>query len=164
MIKYFLILISLLLLYSCSDNSVRVSQLQNEINELQKKVYDSYKPGFGEFMSNVQIHHAKLWFAGINQNWALADFEVKEIKESFDDLKKYQTEREETKMIPMINIPIDSVNVAIQRKDLKSFKDDFVSLAKTCNACHSENHFEFNRIKIPETPPFSNQVFTQGNE
>lgn len=159
MFKIILVSISLLVFYSCSDNSEKVTQLQNKVNELQKKIDDSYKPGFGEFMSNIQIHHAKLWFAGINHNWALADFEIKEIMESFNDLKKYQTEREEMKMIPMINIPLDSVNAAIQRKDMKSFINDFVSLTKTCNACHRENHFEFNRIKIPETPPFSNQIF-----
>ena len=113
-------------------------------------------------MSNIQIHHAKLWFAGINGNWDLANFEINEIKESFGGLKKYETERVETKMIPMINIPLDSVNAAIQRKDLKSFKNDFVLLTKTCNECHQANHFEFNRIKIPETPPFTNQVFTKG--
>ena len=162
MIKIIFFSISLLVLYSCSDNSEKVTQLQNQVNDLQKKVDDSYKPGFGEFMGNIQIHHAKLWFAGINQNWDLANFENDEIKESFDDLKKYETEREETKMIPMIDIPLDSVNSAIKRKDLKSFKNDFVELTKTCNACHLANHFEFNRIKIPETPPFSNQVFTKG--
>ena len=162
MIKFIFISLSILVLYSCSDNSEKVTQLQNEVSELQKKVDDSYKPGFGEFMSNIQIHHAKLWFAGINQNWDLADFEINEIKESFDDLEKYQTKREETRMISMINIPLDSVNSAIQNKDLKSFKNYFVSLTKTCNACHLANHFEFNEVKIPETPPFSNQVFKKG--
>jgi hypothetical protein len=164
MFKIILVSISLLVLYSCSGNSEKVTQLQNEVNELKKKVDDSYKPGFGEFMSNIQIHHAKLWFAGINQNWDLADFEINEIKESFNDLKKYQTDRVETKMIPMIDVPIDSVNSTIQRKDLKSFKNNFVLLTKTCNECHLANNFEFNRIKIPEAPPFTNQVFAKGNE
>ena len=35
-------------------------------------------PGFEEFMSNIQAHHAKLWFAGQNHNWKLADFEIHE--------------------------------------------------------------------------------------
>lgn len=161
MIKIILISLSILISYACSDSSEKVTQLQNEVKELQEKVDNSYKPGFGEFISNIQIHHAKLWFAGINQNWDLANFEIDEIRETFEDLKKYQSEREETKMIPMINIPLDSVNSAIQRKDLRSFKNDFVSLTNTCNACHRANHFEFNQIKIPGTPPFSNQVFTK---
>jgi len=51
----------------------------------------SYKPGFGEFMGGIQVHHEKLWFAGTNQNWKLAGFEIHEIKESMDDIRKYCT-------------------------------------------------------------------------
>jgi len=76
MLKLFYISIILLLLLSCSDNSEQISELRSQVTELQKKIDDSYKPGFGEFMSNIQMHHAKLWFAGINQNWELADFEI----------------------------------------------------------------------------------------
>jgi len=76
MLKLFYISLILLLLLSCSDNSEQISELRSQVTELQKKIDDSYKPGLGEFMSNIQVHHAKLWFAGINQNWELADFEI----------------------------------------------------------------------------------------
>ena len=41
-------------------------------------------------MSSIQTHHAKLWFAGMNANWRLADFEIHEIMESVDDKKSMQ--------------------------------------------------------------------------
>src|SRR6201994_4740527 len=37
-----------------------------------------YEPGLGEFMTAAQLRHAKLWFAGKNNNWALAAYEIKE--------------------------------------------------------------------------------------
>jgi len=156
--KIFLAL-SFLFLTSCSDNSGKISELQNKIDSLQLKVADLYKPGFGEFMSNIQIHHAKLWFAGINQNWELADFEIQEIKESLEDIQKYQSEREETKTLPLIFEPLDSVQTAVNDKSLSKFKQSFSNLTKTCNACHQAVNNEFNKIKIPDSPPFSNQDF-----
>jgi hypothetical protein len=124
------------------------------------KTLPAYKPGFGEFMSGIQIHHAKLWFAGINQNWPLADFEINEIKESIDNLKLYQQERIETKHLNMIDGPMDSVTVSISNKDEAGFKKNFLLLTNTCNNCHHEVNFEFNKVQVPDTPPFSNQDFT----
>jgi hypothetical protein len=156
--KIFFVL-PLFFLVNCSDNSDRISELQNRIDSLQLKVDDSYKPGFGEFMSNIQVHHAKLWFAGTNQNWKLADFEIQEIKESLENIQKFQFEREETKTLPIIFSPMDSVQSAINKKDLNSFKQSFNLLTSTCNACHKAVNNEFNKIKIPDIPPFSNQSF-----
>lgn len=128
------------------------------------KTLAAYKPGFGEFMSGIQVHHAKLWFAGINQNWPLADFEINEIKESIDDLKLYQQERTETKHLNMIDGPLDSVATSISNKDEAGFKKNFLLLTNTCNNCHHEVNFEFNKVKIPDTPPFSNQDFTPAKQ
>jgi len=149
----------LLLLVSCSDNSDKIAEMQSRIDSLQLKVDDAYKPGLGEFMTNIQIHHAKLWFAGTNQNWKLAKFEIDEIKESFEDIKKYEQEREEIKTMPIIFAPLDSVRLAIERKSLNKFKQSFNLLTNTCNTCHEAVEFPFNEIKIPDSPPFSNQIF-----
>ncbi|MEO6833090.1 MAG: hypothetical protein ABI378_11270, partial [Chitinophagaceae bacterium] len=77
----FLILLSFGL-FACNQQNNQTQGLQNQIDSLNKKLADTYKPGFGEFMSGIQVHHNKLWFAGKNQNWALADFEIHEILET----------------------------------------------------------------------------------
>jgi len=157
--KKMFFVVSLLIISACSDNSDKISELQNRIDSLQMIINDSYKPGFGEFMTNIQIHHAKLWFAGINQNWKLADFEIQEIKESLEDIQKYQSQREETKTLPIIFPPLDSVQNSINNKSLNDFKQSFSHLTNTCNACHQAVKNEYNKIKIPDSPPFSNQIF-----
>ena len=51
-----LIFSSLLLLFTaCTNNSEQISELQKKLDSLQVIVNDSYKPGFGEFMMNIQI-------------------------------------------------------------------------------------------------------------
>jgi hypothetical protein len=143
--------------WSCGNSENK--KLESRIDSLEKKLDDAYKPGFGEFMSSIQIHHNKLWFAGTNENWPLADFEIHEIMETVDAIKKYEPEREESKSVPMILPALDSVNAAIQNKNLQQFKNSFIVLTNTCNNCHKSVNFSFNEVKIPDNPPFSNQVF-----
>ncbi len=145
--------------YSCNTSPNNNEVLNKQIDSLQTKIANTYKPGFGEFMSEIQVHHEKLWFAGENQNWQLADFEINEIKESLADIREYCTDRPETKDLQMIDAPIDSINIAIQQKNNELFKKDFVLLTATCNSCHQATNHGFNVIKQPDTPPFSNQVF-----
>ncbi len=151
-------LVCLFMIGACNEQS-NSSALQARIDSLQNKIDNSYKPGFGEFMSSIQIHHNKLWFAGMNQNWKLADFEIHEIQENIDDIKEFQTERQESKKIGMITPALDSVTAAIEHKDIAAFKSGFIFLTNTCNDCHTATNFEFNQVKIPDHPPFSNQVF-----
>jgi hypothetical protein len=133
--------------------------MQNRIDSLEHKLSNSYKPGFGDFMGRIQVHHSKLWFAGKNQNWKLADFEIHEITEAFEDIKKYQGDRKEAKTIDMINPALDSLSIAIKYENPILFRSSYILLTNTCNSCHRANDLEFNVVKIPETPPFSNQDF-----
>lgn len=119
----------------------------------------AYSPGLGEFMTGIQVHHAKLWFAGTNENWELADFEMHEIGELVDDIRRFNADREEIKSIGMINGPLDSVSNAINQKTLTGFKTSFLLLTKTCNDCHKNTAHGFNVVKVPDQPPFSNQEF-----
>jgi hypothetical protein len=162
--RYIPLFIFLFLLVACTQEGANSSQLQAQIDSLKSKLDNSYKPGFGEFMSSVQAHHNKLWFAGQNQNWQLADFEIHEIQEAIEDIEKFQVERPESQKIGMIKPALDSVSTAIDQKNSTLFKSSHILLTNTCNNCHKATDFEFNQVKVPDTPPFSNQVFKQGNE
>jgi len=170
--KHAILILLAIILFACNhqqpdekqNSHSQIDSLQSQIDSLQSQLKNSYAPGFGEFMSGIQVHHEKLWFAGINQNWKLADFEIHEIEESLDDIKKYCTDRPESKSTDMINAPLDSVSKAIVSKNETEFKSGYLLLTNTCNSCHQATNHEFNVITIPTTPPFSNQVFKLKNE
>lgn len=155
---YFLLLASVVL-YSCS-NCNNDKKLQAKVDSLQAQLNNSYRPGLGEFMLALQLHHSKLWSAGQARNWKLASFEIDEIKETIDDIKQYNTDRPEIASLPMIEPALDSVAKAIKNEDVRSFDPGFVLLTNTCNNCHRATKHEFNVIKVPENSPYSNQVFT----
>lgn len=153
------VFLPLLFVLACNQPAGNTRHLQSEIDSLQQQIAHAYKPGFGEFMSGIQVHHAKLWFAGTAENWPLAQFEIDEIKESIEDIKTYCTDRKETTSLLMIDAPLDSVAAAIKTNDATLFKNSFTALTSACNNCHQATRHEFNVIKLPEAPPFSNQEF-----
>ena len=157
--KKILFIAPLVLIISCVHNGQQGGQFRQQIDSLQSKLDKAYKPGLGEFMSGIQVHHAKLWYAGVNNNWKLADFEINEIMEAVDDIKKYNADRPEVKSIGMIEPAIDSMNAAIKQRNQALFKTCFQLLTNTCNNCHRATAHEFNVIKVPDNPPFSNQDF-----
>jgi len=153
------VLISFFLITLASCGQVNDPQLQAKVDSLQQKLNSTYKPGLGEFMLGIQEHHAKLWFAGTNHNWELADFEIHEIGETLDDIKRYCTDRPEVKSITMIDPAIAGLSKAIRAKDEDAFKKGFTELTSACNTCHQDNQHGFNVIVIPSMPPVTNQQF-----
>mgnify|MGYP001552748913 CR=1 FL=1 len=157
--KNIFFLMIVLAFFSCNQSAPDHQILQNKIDSLQVKIDNSYKPGLGEFMSEIQMHHAKLWFAGKYENWELANFEIGEIQEALDDIPKYCADRPEAKSISMINPAMDSLSIAIREKNANKFNSGFTLLTATCNDCHKATDHGFNVIKIPDIPPVTNQVF-----
>lgn len=151
--------IATILFFSCNQSATNTAVLQKKIDSLQSEINNSYKPGLGEFMSEIQIHHAKLWFAGKYGNWDLANFEIGEIQEALDDIPKYCSDRPEVKSIGMIVPAMDSLSNAVKEKSEPKFDSSFTLLTVTCNDCHKATNHGFNMIKIPDMPPVSNQVF-----
>jgi len=153
------IVIVLFFLSACNQQPAKDKTAENLAAQIQE-IKDKYRPGLGEYMLGIQLHHSKLWFAGINNNWKLAEYEIGEIKESFDGIKNVETDRPEVKTIDMIQPPLDSLANAITQKDEVAFKKQFTILTSTCNNCHTTNKFEFNVITIPTALPVTNQDFT----
>ena len=160
--KRYIFILCLLSVYTfsfLSCNDTKTENLRRELDSLKTKMNNVYKPGLGEFMLAVQTHHSKLRFAGTNENWPLAEFEVGEIKETLDNAIKYLPERNETKDIPMVFPALDSLGAAVKNKDLKMFTRNYKTLSQTCNDCHKAVHFEFNVIKTPSFVPVGDQQF-----
>jgi|SRR5690554_1192961 len=159
--KIFIPITILLMISACSQSSKNEQALQKQIDELGAKIDNAYKPGFGDFMGSIQNHHNKLWFAGINENWELADFAMHELEELFDDIKTMHPDRDETKAIPMIEPGMVAVDNAIEQQNKEEFKRGYITLTNNCNTCHQATKHEYIKIKIPTAPSYSNQDFTR---
>ena len=154
----FLIPLALIGVAGCNNGvgSARMDRLEKANDSLTKQVA-SLRPGLGEYMLSIQLHHNKLWFAGSNGGWELAAFELDEIKEQLEKIPQVCADRPEVKQLGMIYAPMVVVDSAIAHRDTAKFRQAFLLLTNTCNACHQAVHFGFNKIKVPAEPMFGNQ-------
>jgi hypothetical protein len=159
-------LVSAVLLFAaprtgCNNHShiTKTQRLQLQIDSLQLRLNNLYKPGMGELMSNIQLHHSKLWFAGENQNWPLAEYNESLIQSAFKKIQLYHGDKPEAKAAFMIFPAMDSISNAIREKDKQSFERSFSLMTVTCNNCHSVTSHPFNLITIPKFPPVTDQDF-----
>lgn len=124
-----------------------------------------FAPGLGEIMAQSAVRHAKLWFAGKAQNWALAAYEIDELHESFEDAGKFHPTHKNIKQpIPELiarymDQPLAELEQAIKDKNAKAFAESYDHLTASCNACHQATDFGFNKVVQPSFNPFANQSF-----
>lgn len=164
MSKYLPLFVAFLTFAACSPDGGRDTGLQARQDSLAERQATHYKPGLGDMMSTIQVHHNKLWFAGESRNWELADFEIHEIEDAIAGIENYHSGRAETRQIGMIKPALDSVAATIKQQDIAAFKSSYMVLTNTCNHCHKATNYSFIQIKVPDTPPFSNQEFRPNHE
>ena len=113
-------------------------------------------PGLGEIMTLQQLRHIKLWFAGRAGNWPLADYELGELNEGFEDVSK------------LLGGDIIDKNVGAAMKDLQKIVDGknaagfaaaYDRLSAGCNSCHHSLDHAFIAIQRPAVLPYSDQNF-----
>ena len=150
-------------LFNCKQNDTQVDRLEMQIKALEQKLENVYTPGFGTLMGHIRTQHSKLWFSGINKNWELAEFNLHEIQERFEDIEKYRADKKEVQFVPMIEPVMDSLKNDIREKNFVKFEKNFLLLTNTCNSCHKLTKHDYIEIKIPDMELNFNQVFTPKN-
>ena len=135
-----------------------------------KETTPGHTPGLGEIMTLIQMRHTKLCLAGEAKNWALAAYEVDEIKEGLHDIVTYHPTHK-TSPVSIAEVTpqqtdasIKALDEAIKSKNSKAFDQAFDAFTFSCNSCHAATGFEFNVVVRPKVNPFPNQSFAPPEE
>ena len=154
--------------FSCTKNAENREEGTNKAHlaAMEERMED-IKPGLREIMSVIQQHHAKLYYAGREENWELADYQLDEIKEGLESAAKFYPQFKNVKaslkdLIPaMTKNDLDGVSDSIKNKNKIAFVKHFESLTVSCNRCHQAAEHQFIVIKVPSGSEFTNQKFTK---
>ena len=113
-------------------------------------------PRLGEIMTLQQLRHIKLWFAGRAGNWPLANYELGELNEGFEDLNKQLGGDTVEKAV---GAAMQALQKLVDGKDAKTFAAAFDRLTAGCNSCHLTLERGFIAIRRPTLLAYSNQNF-----
>lgn len=124
---------------------------------------DAHKPKLADIMLMLQIRHAKLSLSGEQENWPLAEFQLEELKEAFEDAEKHHPTFKDVPVKDMIESvakpAVAEVEKAVAAKNRAEFVRAFQELTAACNNCHlgaNRGHFVIQR---PTVSPYPNQLF-----
>ncbi|MGB6351191.1 MAG: hypothetical protein WBG10_14310 [Pseudolabrys sp.] len=127
----------------------------------------AYVPGLEQFMNLILIEHNKLWFAARARNWALAEYQLGEIKEIMGDVQDFVPTFKNLPLAEMLDAVITKEIVVLEKtieaKDHKAFIFGYDKLTAACNACHQGTGNGFVVIKRPAQPVFTNQDYSPHN-
>jgi hypothetical protein len=123
-----------------------------------------YTPGLGDFMSIlIQPRHAKIGAAGHEENWALAGYAVKEIKQSFTRIAAVVPKWQGADLAEMIEAamgqPTTVLDFAIKAGEPRQFGEAYQRFTAACNGCHAMTGSPFIVIKTTQASGFPNQDF-----
>lgn len=155
-------IISSLICAGCTKSETSAN-LELKVKSLEKDIED-LKPGLGDIMSVIQSHHAKLFFAGKNENWELAKFEHHEIEEGFESASRWHeiidnVSEPTAQLLKITESGMQELETAIEEKSKSRFLSAYKNLTTSCNACHAAAAHSFIKIQEPKTLTFTNQRF-----
>jgi hypothetical protein len=128
----------------------------------------AFNPGVGELMNLiVQPRHTKLWFAGHEANWTLAEYEIKELRSALANVAKARPVFRERPVAENVEMfmggAFRGIDEAIRARDATKFAEAYATVNAGCNACHSALNQSQVVIKTPEQASYPDQEFRPRN-
>lgn len=118
--------------------------------ESRVDVLSSIQPGLGVVMHEFGYRFANIYWAANGGNWGLAQYQLKELRESQEVAEITRPQRagmlkafESTYLLPL--------GQAILNKNTKTFNEKFSETEIACNACHTALGYGFIKFKVPKT-------------
>jgi len=145
------------------SNSSTIGALQNSLKLAQAdaRTAKELAPGLGEFMTTIQLHAGKLWFAAQAANWDLAKYELDELKETMEAAKRLNEEKNGVKISNVLDSVLQTqvaeLEKTLESKSQTEFKKSYDETLSACNGCHTEAGYKFIHIVRPTAPPVTNQ-------
>jgi hypothetical protein len=112
----------------------------------------------GDVMGKIQLRHIKLWYAIKSKNWDLLDYELGQIRDSFENAVIFYRNIP-IELIALATKPLIALQDAAKSKDGAKLERSFNDLTVACNACHKAAQIGFISIQTPTHSPFSDQKF-----
>lgn len=117
------------------------------------------------YMTHIQRHMNKLYFAGKAGNWDLAGFYVHEVEEMLESLEKHNVvEDDGISLSPLLKAmglgPLELLEAEVKKKNRDGFEKLYTNQVQQCNACHTASKYPFIKIAVPTSPAFTNQIYT----
>ena len=114
----------------------------------QIKTIEKQFPGFDNAMVETGYRYQELYWAGQDENWEYADYQLEKIRIAIENGLERRPKREKSAEF-FLNTILPEMEKSLQRKDTVAFNKGFQNLTISCNSCHAMERVPFFSVKIP---------------
>lgn len=104
--------------------------------------------GFDVAMAETGYRYQELYWAGQDENWEYADYQLKKIKLAIENGLERRPKRAESAQF-FLDESISSMQNAIDSHDSSAFNPAFILFTKACNNCHAMEQVSFFNVQPP---------------
>lgn len=148
---------------TAADLQASIQRAEAELAKLKESA-----SGLGEYMTTIQLHAGKLWFAAKAANWELAQYELDELKETMEAAKGLNAEKNGIKISNVLDSVLQTqlpeLDKSIKSKSQTKFQSSYDETLSACNGCHESAGYKFIHIVRPSASPVTNQRWEIGSK
>lgn len=107
--------------------------------------------GFDMAMVETGYRYRELFWAGEQQNWPYADYQLKKIRTAIESGLERRPKRAASAQ-SFLTIVLPAVEEAVAKGDRDLFRVRFANLTSTCRTCHEAEQVGFIPVNPPSAP------------
>ncbi len=118
--------------------------VQEAIQSIEKQI-----GGFDQTMMETNYRYNELYWAGVDENWGYAEYQLDEMLGSLEKGFIRRPERQASSA-QFVDQAAPRLMRAIAAEDPDAFVESFNRFASSCNTCHAMEDVAFIQVIIPE--------------
>lgn len=149
--KQTLIIILTFGFFACNQQTDKTTSQGKWIKGTEKeqiKTIERQFRGFDNAMVETGYRYQELYWAGQDQNWEYADYQIEKIKIAIENGLERRPKRAKSAE-HFLTYVLPEMKKSAKSKDTAIFNKGFQTLTINCNSCHAMEKVSFFTIKIP---------------
>ena len=148
--KWSISIIALLLLWSCENNQEQNAQgkwIKGTEQEKLETIENQFR-GFDMAMVETGYRYQELYWAGQDENWEYADYQIEKIRKAIENGLKRRPKRAKSAE-HFLNVALPEMEKALEKRDTVVFNYNFQMLTNSCISCHAMEKVPHFTVKKP---------------
>ncbi|ASS49485.1 MAG: hypothetical protein A3D31_02795 [Candidatus Fluviicola riflensis] len=145
------ILILTLGLFACNQQTeketVQGDWIKGTESEKIKTIEKQFR-GFDNAMVETGYRYQELYWAGQDQNWEYADYQLEKIKITIENGLERRPKRAKSAE-HFLSYVLPEMKKSLEKKDTEIFNKNFQTMTINCNSCHAMEKVPFFNVQIP---------------
>ncbi|MEC3907074.1 hypothetical protein VOI54_08580 [Tamlana sp. 2201CG12-4] len=148
--KWSIYILCLFLLVSCKDKYNKNAQgnwIQGTNQEKLETIENQFR-GFDLAMIETGYRYQELYWAGQDENWEYANYQVEKIRKAIENGLDRRPKRAKSAE-HFLNVALPEMEEALKEQDTVVFNKNFQMLSSSCISCHAMEKVPYFTVRKP---------------